>query len=256
MASLREWITGLQTSILERRDQLDDMIQPSHLERQVRLEVYQNAYLLRLAEALQTNFPALYSILGEDAFGHMMLAYLSFESPSAASIRWFGNHLEAFLRTVAPYSHDPVLSEIASVEWALRHTVDAADAIRCSYEEISSLTPDEWLNLKLILHPSVSVLNHRWNAVAIANAETRNEKIPDRTNQRSDWLLYRSIEGSAAWRSVTVAECKALRSTASGITFTELCEGFAESDADMTEVASLIVGFLRMWVEEGILVRG
>lgn len=254
MVSLEKWISSLQSSILERCDVMEDMIEHSHLERRTRLEIYQNAYLLRLAEALQSNYPSLHAVLGENDFGSMMLAYLDTESPSMASIRWFGSSLSDFLESHPPYQSVPVFADIARFEWALRHTVDAADAVRCSFEEMTRLDAEGWLNLKIGLHPSVSLIEQRWNAAAIVQAVSQDFSIPDPQPDVSNWLIYRAIDGAGSWRSVRQLEWAALSSTLAGISFSALCEIIGTCDIDPSDVAQHAATYLRQWVDEGIVI--
>jgi hypothetical protein len=254
MVSLNQWIISLQSSILERYDAMEDMIQASHLNRQTRLEIYQNAYLLRLAEALQSNYPGLYAVLGENDFGCMLLAYLASDPPKAASIRWFGASLSEFLESHPPYESVPVFSEIARFEWALRHTVDAADAKRLNIEELTNLDPDGWINLRIALHPSVSLIKLNWNAVAIVHAANQDLSIPDPHSDPSRWLIFRGIEGECSWRSLGPVEWAALSATSMGISFSALCEIIAECEVDSTEVAGLAATHMRQWVDEGIVI--
>ena len=256
MVALNDWINALQSSILERCDVMGDMIKESGLDRRVRLEIYQNAYLLRLAEALQANYPCLHKRLGENDFGRMMLAYIYFDMPQSASIRWFGASLSDFLETHQPYRLSPVLCEIARFEWALRHTVDAADSPRCTFDELASLDANDWINLRIGLHPSVTLQTHDWNAVAIVNATILDNPMPVPLIESSHWLIYRCKEGAGVWRSVDQLEWTALKATCAGIKFPDLCESIAECEIDVAEVAAVAAKHLRQWVDEGIVIFG
>lgn len=254
MVDLRTWIINLQSSIMNRCDDMAEMIDPLHPDRQQRLEIYQNAYLLRLAEALEANYPCIYGMLGEDGFGRMMLAYLSQEKPDAASIRWFGHNLSAFLASHASFKDRPMLAEIASYEWAVQHTVDAADAPRCCYEDIASLDAEAWLSLEIILHPSVTLLHQCWNTMSFVHACKHNSPMPELECITSNWLIYRSIEGACAWRSMDSSEYIALSAAARKTTFPDLCETLLASGMASDNIALFAATCLRTWVDEGIVV--
>lgn len=253
--SLEQWEHSLQASILDRYDAMGEMIKPSPVARQTRLEVYQNAYLLRLAEALQVNFICLYQLLGENDFGRMMLKYLEYQNPIHPSIRWFGDHLSTFLKCHPDYRDRPWLSEIASFEWALIHTVDAASAIRSRFEDLANLRPDGWLSLYIGLHPSVSILPLEWAIPECYQAAVRGETVIPPDPQRLTWLIYRGVGGDGLWRSLDTLETCTLRAIQSGISFVDLCGAMA-SDQMTLEAASTCVGeFLRSWVEEGLIIQ-
>src|ERR1700722_154287 len=62
-----------------------------------RLEIYNNAYHLRLIEALSSNFPILQKSLGFDQFQELAQLYIHAHPSTFRSIRWFGDKLENFL---------------------------------------------------------------------------------------------------------------------------------------------------------------
>lgn len=232
---------------------MGDMVKPSHVDRQTRLAIYQNAYLLRLAEALKINFPSVHAVLGDDDFGRMMLSYLSFQVPRLASIRWFGDHLSYFLANQSPYRELPVLSEIAAFEWALRHTVDAADSPRRTYEALAALAPDEWISLEISLHPSVSLLSFTWNAVLICQAFNDDAELPLPEPSSGHWMVFRAKDGSGVWRSLELAELEALSAIVGGVSFSDLCEALSLGLHKPDDGASLTAAFLSQWVSEGII---
>ena len=77
--------------------------------RDQRLAVYANAYRARLVEALASDYQAVRRSLGEEAFTRLCHAYIRAHSSTSYSLRWFGEHLPAFLRQDYP-EH---LSELA-----------------------------------------------------------------------------------------------------------------------------------------------
>jgi hypothetical protein len=257
MMDLAHWEHRLQSSILDVKDDLGDWIKPSHLSQALRLEIYQNAYLLRLAEALRTNFPSLYAILEEDDFGRMILGYLRQHAPTAFSIRWFGEDLAAYLESFPPPGHGVYLAEIARFEWAIRHTVDAPDQSVVTIDELMALDPEEWLTLSLRLHPSVSLLNFEWNSVAIWQSHSaQNEDPPESMrSQPSSWLVYRDSEGRAAWRSLLPLEYAGLSALSIAATFPDLCDALAERASFEHDLPQTAASFLKGWVGEGILTR-
>lgn len=257
MLTLAEWESRLQSSILDIEDHLGDAIRPSHLPQSLRLEIYQNAYLLRLAEALRSNFPCLYSILGEDAFGHMLLRYLKHHRPSSFSIRWFGDQLSSFLESEQSGDGDELLAEIARFEWAIRHTVDASNASVISVDQLLVTTPEDWLSLRLCLHPSVTLLQFEHNSVAVWQAYLAEDRaeIPPVTAHASDWIVYRDGEGRAAWRSLLPLELPGLLALLEGSSFPDLCDAIAKVASTENDAAQITASFFKGWVAEGLIIH-
>lgn len=250
---LHEWQSALQQSVLTETDLLADWLKPSDLDRQTRLGIYSNAYVARLNEALLCNYPAVHQILGDDDFYTMTCAYLQSHPSVDASIRWFGGQLNEFLASNEPYKDLPVLSELARFEWALRHTVDAADAERVSVEALQLIPPEHWAELTFALHPSLSRLMMQWNVTPIWRALTEGEEPPEPCTDAAHWLVYRQQDLSSVWRSASEIEVLLLKAMAEGKSFVDLCEISAEHIDDADNVAVVVASVLRGFVEQGLL---
>ena len=132
-----------------------------------RLHIYGYAYQSRLSEVLSVDFPALKNLLGDSQFDDMVRAYLQAYPPDQPSIRWAGRNLPTFLVSTAPYSEQPVLSEMAAFEWAQGETFDAADSQLAIVQDLFSLAPEQWGMATLNLIPSLRQLNLAWNVPQI-----------------------------------------------------------------------------------------
>jgi len=245
---LHEWQQEVQQRVLVAAFPDDDH----------RLGIYHNAYRLRLAEALRTNYPALHLALGDDDFNQLAQQYLDVFPSQHPSIRWFGDRLPVFLAQQVPYAQTPVFAELAAFEWALRHTVDASDADRVTIEHLQMLAPDDWAALAFDLHPSVNLLFFEWNVPGVYRSLVEPESDDDAVSpQRSPchFLVWRNNDLLGCWRSVDPAEKSALDLVQNGNTFGELCERTADLFPQHDETASALraATWLRQWVEEGIL---
>lgn len=257
---LPDWQSALQAAIVDPRqdrEQLRACLQAGSIDIASQLEIYANAYVMRLVEALRSNYPALHQALGDGDFDVMARSYLDRYPSVHASIRWFGDELALFLREQEPYRQVPVLSELASFEWAIRHTVDAADSDRLSVDNLLSLPVSAWSDLRFELHPSVTILSLQWNAPllwrALTDAATglSGESLKP-VRQALYWLVYRKADLASGWRSLSDIEQAALDRLQQGSTFADICECIAMHDAG--DAAMQAAGLLRAWVEQGILI--
>jgi len=265
---LRDWQEKLQDKIVypyHQIDILDQWLNSQHMDKQVQLEIYSYAYVARLLEALQTNYPAVYQLLGDDEFSRMGKRYLDGHPSSRVSIRWFGDGLASFLANTKPYRELPLLPELAQVEWALRHTVDAADAERLQVDDLANIEATEWAGLRFSLQPSVTLLELQWNAPQVWKSLTEEsaaseEHAVEPTPQAGYWLVYRRPDMVSNWRSLLTAEYRALLCLQRGETFADICEQVDQLQADTAAPseggsAMQVAGFLRQWIEAGILNR-
>jgi hypothetical protein len=257
---LQDWQREMQACIVvpqRDRSTLRAWLHAGSVDIDTQINVYADAYVLRLSEALRCNYPALHQALGDADFETMAQAYIDRHPSAHASIRWYGAALASFLREAQPWCAVPVLSELAEFEWAIRHTIDAADAKRWTVEDMLSVPAEDWSELRFALHPSVSRLSLQWNAPQLMRALTDETELASVTSlipavQPGHWLVYRKPDLSSGWHSLSDREYAAIEHLQQGASFGNICAyiaGFADDDA-----ALQAAGMLRHWLEPGLLV--
>ncbi|QBC44535.1 HvfC/BufC N-terminal domain-containing protein [Iodobacter fluviatilis] len=249
--NLHAWQRDLQACILTASDQIQQPLNKGNISREREIAIYADGYFLRLAEALQSNYPALFQILGDDDFYSLARAYLHAHPSSQPSIRWFGNQLATFLAQEAPYASVPIFAELATFEWALRHTIDAADTPLLTLENLQGIPDQDWGLLHFKLHPSLSILSLQWNAPKVWQALMAEETPPEPQIYPQPYLVWRKPDLTINWRSANPAEIHALNLLASGENFSSICEALLNDD--INDVPLVAAGFLRVWIEQGII---
>jgi hypothetical protein len=220
-----------------------------------RLEIYANAYRLRLIEVLENNFEALHTLLGDDAFNELGHEYINQYPSGHPNIRWFGNNLSRLLRKNSPYNAYPVLAEMAAFEWALRCAFDAGDTNPVTVEGVAAVPPEAWPEMRPIPQPSVQRLNLEWNTVDLWKAIDEKEAPtdPKKLELPVGWAVWR--RGLRPhFQSLEVDEAWAIDAALEGKTFGAICEGLCEW-VDAKHVGMRAATLLKGWVSAGMIAR-
>jgi len=218
-----------------------------------RLAIYADGYRLRLLEALDTDFPGLHTLLGDEEFDAMGRAYIDAHPSVHFSLRWYGDRMHKFLCTTEPYSKYPVFADMAAFEWAKSGAFDAVDSPVASIEEMSTISPDAWPALTFRPHPSLKRLDLRWNVPLIWKAVDSGTEPPalEGAEHPIAWLLWR--QGLLTYfRSLNVDEAWAVDALMRGENFAVLCEGLCEW-VDAIHVAAHAAGLLKQWLTDGLV---
>ena len=218
-----------------------------------RLNIYQNAYQLRLKDALETDHEILGIYLGDELFDQMAAGYIETFPSQHSSLRNFGDNLPDYLKSSLPFSEHPVLTEIAAFERRLLDVFDAAESDRLTISALQQLPPVNWPTMKLRFHASVQLFLADWNSVECWKAIKEQHDPPQATLQtNSNWLLWRGNQRVSEFRPLEIEEFEYLSLMIEGQPFANLCE-LILSRHDTSEVSSIGLQYLSRWFEQGII---
>jgi hypothetical protein len=219
-----------------------------------RLGIYRNAYRVRLIEALDDTYPHLHAVLGDDVFVALCEEFIAAHPSVHRSIRWYGGELAEFLRQHPPYAEQPILAELALLEWTLAEVFDAADAVPIPSSALSAIDPAVWSELEFKFHPSLRRLHLLWNTTAVWQAVSHEEAPPDPecAEHAVPWLLWRQNLQNY-FRSMPADEAVALDAALRGADFGDICASLAEWLPE-DEIPLRAAGLLGLWADSGIIV--
>jgi hypothetical protein len=232
----------------------DGIVDAPPLPASARLDIYRNAYRVRLIEALDDTYPILHALLGDEVFSALGEEFVAAQPSVHRSIRWYGRELPDFLGRCPPYAEQPILAEIALLEWTLAEVFDAPDAEPQSRAAFSAVDASAWSELRFEFHPSLRRLHLQWNTAAVWQAMSREETPPDplRAEHAVPWLLWRQNLQNY-FHSMAADEAVALDSALRGDSFGEICEALAEWLTE-DEIPLRAASLLGTWADSGIIV--
>jgi hypothetical protein len=219
--------------------------------RRSRLDIYRDAYRLRLTEVLGSDYPALRSHAGGEWFEAMAAGYIAAHPSVFRNVRWFGAAVPGFLREQPGHPDRPVLADLAQFEWTLGLAFDSPDQDATDFADVAAITPDAWPDLRFEVHGSLQTLELRTNAVAIWKAIVAGGPAvaAEPLAETVVWAIWRKAL-SPFFRSLAADEAWALSAMRDGRNFGEICAGLCDWVPE-DEAAPRAAQLLRGWVDEG-----
>ena len=219
-----------------------------------RLGIYRNAYQVRLIDALDDTYPVLHAVLGDEVFVALGRAFVAVHPSVHRSIRWYGAELAEFLSRNPPYAEQPILAELALLEWTLAEVFDSADADPKPRAFLTAIDPSAWSELRFEFHPSLRRLRLQWNTAAVWQAMSSEATPPDPecAEHAVPWLLWRQ-DLQNYFRSMPADEAAALDAALRGANFGDICGVLAEWLTE-DEIPLRAAGLLGIWADSGIIV--
>lgn len=221
------------------------------------LAIYYNAYRLRLLDILAEDYPKLLLFMGEAAFDDCAILYLDAHPSRNFSVRYFGQHLSAFLRNTKPYADSPFLAELATFEWALNDTLDAPNAEIFQLETLQTIPGEKWGDLQFMFHPSLQVLHFEWDTVKLwqtleqAKDSARDLSIPIQLSKPITWIAWRN-DLQSQYRSLTEIQALMLQILQANQSFAELCERLCEF-VEEEQVPETALAFIQQCIQDKII---
>ncbi len=242
---------ALQRRVLSRTPDPLSLVHGDPNDAAERLDIYATAYRLRLQEALAANFPMLETYVAKTRFETIALEYLDAYPSSRVSVRTFGIHLPAWLRT--RLHAEPWLAELAGLEWALGCAFDAVDSTVLGIESLAHIEPADWSALVFRFSAATQRLTLRTNAAALYKAVTEEQPAPTAAfAEPVEWLVWRR-EHQAQYRSMSSSEALALDTLLSGGTFGNACEHLLQLHPE-DEVPTLAASLLKRWLLDELII--
>lgn len=250
-------LNDLQTHF---QDHLLDRSLVSHkLHEQIegRLDIYYEAYRLRLLEALTVNYTKsqilIDDLLGADHFETLGLAYIQQYPSQHFSVRYFGQHFSVFLKQALPYSKVPYLSELAHFEWAALHSLDAADSPLLTLSDLKNISPEQWGDLTFSFHPSVQCQTYQWDIPTLW--KSMDAPSPFIKNEHPTTCLFWRKNLKSLFETLPLTHQIFYQGIIANKSFGELCEDLFEitPEDQYASVPATAVGILQYWIEQGVI---
>lgn len=116
-----------------------------------RLHVYRHAYVARLIECLEDDYPAVFHALGRERAEELCREYIEAHPSRSFSLNVFGQSMPAFLRTKG----EAFASELAALEWSVVEAIHAAESVKMAPDALAKIDPSDWGKVSLVASASL-----------------------------------------------------------------------------------------------------
>ena len=210
------------------------------------IKIYQHAYRSRLQEAIDSDFPALGKLLGDDMYEQLITQYLTHHRPRSPSLNDFGKNLAHFIKTNF-LPEQTIVHELSDFEWLLRSTFDSKNFAHIAHDSLTKVAPEAWPSMKFSFVGNLSIRHYAMNTPAVWQ-KLKDDETPDieQLPIPQTWLIWRQ-NLITLFRSMEVDEACALEIARNGGDFSELCEALLEW-YDEPAVPERAVSLLQGWI--------
>lgn len=132
-----------------------------------RFTVYRSNVVVGLVRSMESRFPVVKRLVGEDFFHAMAQVFVTEDPPRSPILFRYGSTFPDFVASFLPAADVPFLADVARLELARGRAYHAADARPLPPEDFSPLDAEQLAVTGVRLHPSVELLTSPFPIVSI-----------------------------------------------------------------------------------------
>lgn len=217
-----------------------------------RVEVYQRMYLLRMEEALETDYPALQHFLGAERFRDLVRDYVQSFPSRSYSLNRLGDHLPEFVRT-AKVPRPEFCHDLARLELAVSQVFDEEETPALTEAEIAAVPAEAWEAARLVPIAAFRLMALRYPAGAYLTSvkDDDHENHPRPRLQAEHVAVYR--RDYAVWRhDLTRPAHDLLADLVAGRTLGEAVAAALGRGGRRAPTEEALFRWFREWMSSGI----
>jgi hypothetical protein len=144
-----------------------------------RFGVYRNNVIASLIGAIGSRYPACRKLMWPDTFDGAAHLYVRSEPPRSPVLLHYGDSFPSFLRRIGDGAAADYVADIAELETARVRAYHAVDASSVSVDAFRQIPGESLTEMRMRLHPSVSLLQSRFPIVSSWEAAIRDDDDGD-----------------------------------------------------------------------------
>ena len=182
------------------RAAIEDVILPSRsLEPADRVAIYQGMYLMRMEEALQSDYPGLQHLLGERGWSALVRDYVAVHPSVTYTLNRLGDHFPDFVAKWKGAKRPELYHDLARLELALAEVFDAPETEPLSDAEITAVPAESWEKARLAPIEAFRLLSFRYPVNAyLQSVRDEDHNHPDLKRKDTYIAIYR--RDYSVWR--------------------------------------------------------
>ena len=206
-----------------------------------RFEVYANTVQGNFRDALQSTYPAVRRLVGEDYFRQTAREFQRRHPSRSGDLLHCGQGFPNFLAQLHPDDGFTYLADVARLEWLIQESLLAAEHAPLDLASLARVPPAAYDGLRFELHPTLRLFESRYPTLAIWEANVGSVAEPPAIDLRSggDLIAIMRQRLQLRFHRLSAGEHCFLRAFERGECFSAAVDRGGEADAAFDASAAL-----------------
>jgi hypothetical protein len=233
-------------------DQARTVVLPSKtLSSFERLDIYREMYLLRMEEALASDYPALKHYLGDEEFMRMVARYVEVYPSRSYTLNRLGDHLLEFLATIGDLPKPDFCRDLARLELALTGVFDAGETAPLTAQAVQAVPQDAWETVRLKPIEAFRLLEFNYPVSRYLGFVDEENPVP-RLARKKTWVVAYRSNYSVHRMDLTQPAYELLSALASGETVGDAIVSVMTRKFRRAVKEKQLFEWFRDWMAEGL----
>ncbi len=232
-------------------DKLSEVVLPSErLTAAERVGIYHGMYLMRMEEALETDYPLIHRHLGADAFSEFVRAYVQDHPSTSYTLNRLGDLVPGFFADRPDWPQAGFLHDLARLELALTEVFDEEESPVLTAEKLEEFDPGLWEEARLRPIAAFRLLAFRHSVIPHLLAYHGDRPNPS-PRRRASWVVLYRRDYSVLRLELGRNEYNLLQALAAGEPLGEALATASGRELSQRRQAEIFRWF-QTWVSEGL----
>jgi hypothetical protein len=249
----REAVAAPPAAGLVPPDRVEEIIRPTdRLTGVERVGIYQGMYLLRMEEALESDYPGLQHLLGPRRFFALVREYVQVHPSVSYSLNRLGDFFPDFVGRAEGLPRRAFCHDLARLELAVAQVFDGEESPVLASEAIARVPEDAWerARLRTVSAFRLLALDYPVNAY-LQSVRDEDHRHPPRRRGKSYVAVYR--RDYAVYRlDLTHSAHKLLEALAGGVALGDAVGAAVAMRGRRAPKADDLFRWFRQWVAAGL----
>jgi hypothetical protein len=216
--STHEALASAEAAAIVPAGRVADVILPSAtLSAVERVDVYHAMYVLRMADALESDYPALAHFLGHEGWHAVVRRYVTAHPSRSYTLNALGRYLAEWVLQAPELAHRAFCHDLARLEWALAECFDADETPRLGESELAAVPSDAWSKLRLVPSAALRLVALRSNANEWLGSTKHERHEHPKPRRRASWVAVFRRSHAVYRRELSRPAFKLLSDLAAGV---------------------------------------
>jgi hypothetical protein len=218
-----------------------------------RVGIYRDMYLVRLRDALESDYPGVAHFLGEERFRKLVADYVGAHPSSSYTLNRLGDHFPEYLRAAAVPRREFVF-DLARLELGVTEAFDADETAPLPPQAIASVPAEAWARARLVPIAAFRLLAFHYPVSAYLQSVKDGTPHPS-TRRRDTWVAVYRRNYALSRLDLSREAYRLLSALASGSSLGDAVQSVVAGAQPRRVAEEHLFRWFREWVAEGIFRR-